>query len=271
VEPRGLAERATLVDAGGDDALWVAGLTRAVRHHQGRWEPVSGTTPDQISTLRAARSGEAWVGTRSGGVFHASPGEGGWQAALEDWAGEYVRSMAEDRRGRIWVGGSDGHVAFGGEEGPWEEWGPETGLRANGVVSLLADREGGVWFGLNGEGLQHWVGEGWSHRAAWEGEDPHTSRVHVFGINGTHAGGFLAASFRQGLWHWDGSRMHSYGRDQGLTEDVRYPIEPEPGVIWAGSRFGLFESRNGGRFRQVLSLETPGFVSHIERSRSLPL
>jgi len=259
---------ALLVEATDDGALWVAGEHRVVRRHAGRWERVAGAIADPVSVFLVSRAGEAWVGTRTGGVLHASPGATGWQTApLGDWRGEYVRSIDEDPRGRIWVGGSDGRVAFGsGASAAWEHWGPENGLRANGIVALLADRMGTVWFGTNGVGLQQWIGEGFSHRSAWAGEDPHTSRVHVFGITGTHDGGFLAAAYRQGVWRWDGKRMRAFGRADGLAEDVRYPVEPEPGVIWVGSRFGLFESRGGGPFRKLPELETRGFVSQIGRA-----
>jgi signal transduction histidine kinase/DNA-binding response OmpR family regulator/ligand-binding sensor domain-containing protein/HPt (histidine-containing phosphotransfer) domain-containing protein len=267
LEPMGLEGPALLLRVTDDGSLWVAGERRVLRRREGHWEGIAGALPDPVSAFLVSRSGEVWVGTRTGAVLHAAPGALEWQAApLEGWRGEYVRSMAEDRRGRIWVGGSDGRVAFGGASGPWERWGPENGLRANGIVALLADREGSVWFGTNGVGLQQWIGEGWSHRAAWEREDPHTSRVHVFGITGTRDGGFLAAAYRQGVWHWDGERMRSFGRADGLSEDVRYPLEPEPGLIWVGARFGLFESRGGGRFRKVPELETRGFVSQIARS-----
>jgi len=58
--------------------------------------------------------------------------------------------------------------------------------------------------------------------------------------------------------------MAAYGREQGITEDVRFAIEPEPGVIWAGARNGIFEGR-GGRFTRTLKLDS-GFVSGFFKS-----
>ncbi len=110
-----------------------------------------------------------------------------------------------------------------------------------------------------------WVGDRWSHRDAWVLEERGVARVHVFGVTGTADGGFLAAAFSQGVWHWDGSRMRTYGRESGLTEDVRFAIEPEPGEIWVGARFGLFEGSHVARFRKTLSIAR-GFVSGIHRA-----
>jgi len=42
-------------------------------------------------------------------------------------------------------------------------------------------------------------------------------------------------------------------------------VEPEPGVIWAASRFGLLESRGGGRFRKVFSIPG-GFVNGLRQA-----
>ena len=68
----------------------------------------------------------------------------------------------------------------------------------------------------------------------------------------------------RGLWRWDGRRVEELGRERGLVEDVRCAAEPEPGVIWAGGRYGIYESRRGAPFVRTLSLPT-GFVTGLER------
>jgi len=218
---------------------------------------------DAVSTLLAATDGTCWVGTASGRLYFAPPGATGWSTVdVAPLAGRRIRSLAQDLRGRIWAGSESGLVAYGTASGGWTTWGPESGLKGSAVIAILADREGTVWFGFNGAGLQQWVGEAWTHRQVWDG--PTSTHITVFGITGT-ADGFLAALFGRGLWRWDGRRMFEYGARDGLTEDVRYAVEPERGTIWAATRLGIFESREGGRFRRVLDIPS-GFVTGLFRS-----
>jgi len=56
-----------------------------------------------------------------------------------------------------------------------------------------------------------------------------------------------------------------YGAKDGLTEDVRAFIEPTPGTLWAGTRFGLFESTAGAPFKKTLPLAS-GFVMGFFRA-----
>src|SRR6185436_12988558 len=109
----------------------------------GSWVAVGGAPPAPVSALLVARDGSCWIGTRSGLVLFAAPGAAEWTAVSnQGWEGERVRALAEDRRGRVWAGGSQGRVCFGRAEGPWEAWGPANGLRRSNLQAMLADREG---------------------------------------------------------------------------------------------------------------------------------
>ena len=216
--------------------------------------------PAPLTSVLVAKSGRVWAGGEDGRL-HSWTKAGGWQSfAIPEWDGGRIRSLGEDRRGRIWAGGDNGRVGFGNESLPFERWTPETGLKESAVTAIAGDDTGSVWFGFNGSGLQQWLGEAWTHRTFWR-ESRDLEAPIVFSVRGTADGGFVAAVFNRGVWRWDGHTMTAYGREQGITEDVRFAIEPEPGVIWAGTRFGLFEGR-GGKFTRTLKLPT-GSVSGI--------
>jgi signal transduction histidine kinase len=254
----------TAVSVVAADTVWVAGRDGVVRRDGEGWVAVGGLPPAPISALLVTRDGTAWIGTRSGLVLFAAPGAAEWTpVSNEGWDGERVRALAEDRRGRVWAGGSQGRVCFGRKEGRWESWGPENGLRRSNLQSILADREGTLWFGFVSHGLQQWLGEGWSHRRDWgmpaDGGSP------VFGITGTSSGGFLAAVFGEGVFRWDGVRMTGYGKAEGLEPDSQFAVEPEPGAIWVAARYGLYESQAGGGFRRTLVLPD-GLVNAIHRA-----
>ncbi len=247
-----------------ESSVWIGGKSGVARVAGGAIEP-SESSPRNVSALLALPSGECWAGTDDGNLFFRKAGAAAWTSVAPfGWTGGRIRCLAQDRRGRIWAGGNEGRVAFGRDAGPWEQWGPENGLKPATVNSILADREGSIWFGFNGSGLQQWLGEAWTHRNHWSRDDASGGRIPVFGI-APASGGFLAAAVNHGIWKWDGQQMQELGKAEGLTEDVICAAEPAPGVIWAGARTGIFESRSGGRFRKPFDLPT-GFVTSFSRS-----
>lgn len=245
-----------------DGALWLAGRHHVFQRRDHSWLPVAGGAPAPavITAMLPAADGTCWVGTEQGTIFYAAPGDGAWTALdLEDWQGGWFRTLAQDRRGRIWAGGNDGGVAFGRKDEPWTVWRTSNGLHREACVTIFADREGTVWLTFNGHGILQWVGEMWSHRNRWHGDEEVEARLQVFGISGTHDGGFLAAVFNRGIWRWDGTTMRQYGEAEGIEEDVRSAIEPRPELIWVAARFGIYASEDGGPFRKTLDVEN-GFV-----------
>ena len=224
----------------------------------GRPQGPAGSPKTTITALLTTRDGSLWLGTDSSYLFALAPGANEWRTLpLPDWQGGRVRALAEDLRGRIWAGGLRGGLAFGNDV--FTVLTTENGLHQDGILALLPDREGSLWIAFNGHGLQQWLGESWTHRNRWEGETGSRHRHPIFGISPSHDGGFYAAVFSRGIWHWDGKKMHQYGIAQGLSEDVRFAYEPEPGQLWVGARFGIFARRPDGRFEPSLTLPS-GFV-----------
>ena len=228
------------------------------REIQGRLGQSSAPSP--LTALLVAHNGRVWAGGEDGRLYSWTAGAGWESFAIPGWDGGRIRSLGEDQRGRVWAGGDNGRVGFGNESTPFARWTPATGLKESAVTAIAGDLTGGVWFGFNGSGLQQWLGESWTHRTFWRAPGDMAAPM-TFSVRGTADGGFVAAVFNRGVWRWDGHTMAAYGREEGLVEDVRFAVEPEPGVIWAGARFGLFEGR-GGRFTRTLKLPT-GFISGI--------
>lgn len=219
--------------------------------------------PAPLTTVLVAKDGRVWAGGEDGRL-HSWSQNGGWQSfAIPEWDGGRIRSIAEGARGRIWAGGDNGRVGMGNTSVPFERWTPFTGVKASSVTALAGDATGGMWLGFNGSGLQQWVGESWTHRTFWR-EPGDVEAPITFSVRGTPDNGFVAAVFNRGVWKWDGQTMTAFGREQGITEDVRFAVEPEPGVIWAGARTGIFEGK-GGKFTRTLTVPT-GFVSGIFKS-----
>jgi ligand-binding sensor domain-containing protein len=225
--------------------------------------PFGERLPELLTAIRVASNGRVWVGTESGRLFSRAQ-TGPWEPVeVAGWDGGRVWSITEDTRSRIWIGGDNGRAAVGSESIPFVRWTPANGLKASLVTALAGDLTGGMWFGYNGAGLQQWLGEEWTHRTFWR-ERGDAEATITFSVRPTADGGFIAGVFGRGVWRWNGTTMAAYGREDGITEDVRFAIEPEPGVIWVGARNGIFEGK-GGRFARTLKLNG-GFVSGFFRS-----
>jgi signal transduction histidine kinase/CheY-like chemotaxis protein/ligand-binding sensor domain-containing protein len=256
------------VSAANDGAVWIATNDGAVRHIDGRIDPVlAEPLPGRPGAILAASDGRVWIATQACTIHWTRGGNDGWhQAAFAPWERGSFRTLAEDRRGRIWAGSIGGGVAFGTADGPWTVWGPANGAPFEfGIMSIAGGRECTIWFGLNSAGLAQWIGEAWSHRTSIDPDEPRRIAFGAFGLSQSN-GDLLVGGFQVGGLRFtkDGG-VQRYGRDQGITEDVRAFVEAEPGLLIAGTRFGIFQSQGGQPFRQTLKLER-GFVMGLFKS-----
>ena len=264
----GLKVPAVLVSAANDGAVWVATNDSAVVVSDSVIEPVAGTLPSRPGAILAASDGRVWVATQTCTLHWTRGGADGWhQADFKPWTRGGFRTLAEDRRGRIWAGSIGGGVVFGNASSPWTLWGPAHGPFLGGVMSILADREGTLWFGLNASGLAQWVGEAWSHRVAIDPVNPAPNTLFGgFGLaRSERTGDLLVSAFQAGALRLTKDGFRQYAAADGLTEDVRSIVEMPDGTMMAATRFGIFEARPGQKFRQVLKTER-GFTMGLFKS-----
>lgn len=252
----------------GEDRVWIATRRALLIAHASGMVRVLARAADGTAntTLMVDRAGSPWVGTSAGHLARGLPAQPPEPALSGCLPGTPVTALGEDWRGRIWAGCADGRLSVGPAAGPREIWGADEGLRIGArVLTLAVDRQGSLWIGRNGLGAAQLVSERWRHRSYWTGTERQVPGESVFGVWPRPDGGTLMGVMQRGLWRWTGTRVEEIGAEQGLTENTRFGVEPEPGVIWAGGRFGLYESRAGRPFRQVLGLSS-GFVTSIERA-----
>jgi len=267
-QPRKETNKAVAVAAASDGATWIATDFGAARISDGRLDPVLGDPlPSRPAAILVASDGRVWIATQSCTVHWTRGGADGWhQAAFEPWPRGAFRCLAEDRRGRIWAGSVGGHVAFGNATMPWTVWGTANGPFEAGVMSILGDREGSVWFGLNAVGLTQWVGEAWSHRSTLDPGSSSRALFSAFGLSrAATSRDLLVGVFQVGGLRLSENSMRQYAAADGITEDVRSFVEADDGTLIAGTRFGIFESQSNKPFRQVLKIAS-GFVIGLFRS-----
>ena len=185
--------------------------------------------------LLLARDGHLWVrGTAH--VGEVIPTENKFE--LHDLPGTstYVpyAALVQDARGRIV--GSQGPALGLWESGHWRMVTTANGLSRNDISALFVDREGSIWMGEIGHGLQRWVGQdrwegytvadGLSDDIVWAALLDRSGRLWV----GTESGLDSIAAGTQTAKAWHGAGIQT-ARAVALAESV-------DGAIWMGSAAG---------------------------------
>lgn len=152
---RGAPSRINSISQTRDGFLWIGSVEGLFRFDGVSFEPIglADAEPAQrlvVSSLRAARSGELWVGLARGrGV--AVLREGRLLDARMPHPSREVNDIEEDDQGGIWIarGGRStlGLARF--HAGAWREFGPDDGLPAQPVWDLHLARDGSMWVALS--------------------------------------------------------------------------------------------------------------------------
>ena len=276
--------RALLVSR--DGTLWVGHETGLARRARGsdRFEAWPGTGTGAVSgvvqALAQTADGRLWVGTQQGRLFLVDP-ENGRVTALAspaDVAGAAagaVTALAEAGGGVMWVGRSTGidlHDATSGRalRALRHDLARPQGLAGHEVVVLLRDRDGAMWVGGFGIGLQR--------------HDPQRDAIGVHTPLLAGAGRAASADLRSLLQHGDGTLWAADHRgrllqmDSGLAVRAVLPpsvvdgealrisalLEGRAGDVWLGGHGAVLRVNRRGQVQQ--GLRHPGGSTYQMRS-----
>ena len=217
-----------------------------------------------ITALYEDQAGTVWCGT-GGGLYRLDQKNGQWLASFVELRRPgspklAVASIVVDRRGSVWI--STWEALYCRRlDGMTERYATEAGLPAQNFTtsSLLEDREGRIWLGLN-NGLYQIVSEPQPNR-------PVVARVYTTkdGLSGNSVSCLLQSSDGRlwvGTWdalseflpsaEQDGQRFMKYTSANGISEVVSL-AEDGDGNLWIGT-----ESHG------VLKIVRSGFVTYNE-------
>ncbi len=265
---------------------------------------------NRVSAIVEDRSGTLWIGTQNGlNRFTPGPGEprlGAFQRYLHESDGapaaqtsvgapparrnperagtgtagslshDFVRSLFEDRDGRLWIG-TDGGLNL------WQEAtanftsyraavGDSASLSNDQVVDIYQDSSGILWIGTLGGGLSKWNPGRWSFAHYWN--DDEAASNTVFAISEDRAGDLWIGTLG-GLERLDraaGKRIryrHDPGDRSSLADDrVTALLHDRQGTLWVGTVGGGLNrlhapagSIDGG------TLEGSSFERHVHDPR----
>lgn len=160
-----------------------------------------------------------------------------------------ISAMLQDHRGQVWMAVRWGGVYYQSRNGQWTQV-QETGPLAKCTVRcLFEDRQGSIWVGTVGEGLNHVVAPS-VEMAMLPAE---AADVHVTTV----------CAGRSGLWMGtDKSLYHqAYGGTAQVDhfeelegESIYALLEDARTNLWVGTQSGLFERGSDG-FKRILSPE----------------
>ncbi|HXG58964.1 MAG TPA: two-component regulator propeller domain-containing protein [Thermoanaerobaculia bacterium] len=144
--------------------LWFCtreGLSRFDGYRFVTYGQADGLPNAAVNDIVESRPGEYWIATNGGGVCRFRPGAGA--ARFETFrtgstvVSNRVNVLLHDRSGRVWAGSDDELFV---NEGPESTRFREVPVASHsGILSLLQDREGGLWIGT-GKGLVHLLTDG---------------------------------------------------------------------------------------------------------------
>ncbi|MFG6442077.1 sensor histidine kinase [Roseateles sp. LKC17W] len=151
---RGAPSRINSISQTHDGFLWIGSVEGLFRFDGVSFESVRLRAPGSqrlvVSSLRAMRSGDLWVGLARGrGMARWRGGE--LVDAQMPHPSREVNDIQEGPDGEVWVarGGRSDRMLARFHQGGWQEFGTESGLPAQQVWSLLFARDGTLWVVLS--------------------------------------------------------------------------------------------------------------------------
>jgi ligand-binding sensor domain-containing protein/signal transduction histidine kinase len=191
---------------------------------------------NSVFCLKVSHDGSLWIGTEGGGLARYAHGQFRSWTTHDGLSNDFVRTIAEDAAGRIWVGTDNGLLRLEGEgfvriDGTGD-------IPTLAVHALYSDRAGSLWVGgsrllcLNGEAVTEYTMRG------------EASQNRVKSIAQTQDGTIWVGTV-SGL-----NRMapgqRSFERVNGIRGTVRVLRQAADGVLWIGTiGQGAYEYRPG--------------------------
>jgi hypothetical protein len=225
---------------------------------QGEW----GLSPLPAQSLLASKNGGPWL-LGPAGIFRIRDGKF-WQFAACPWnpTNTPVNAVCEDLRGNLIVGtGGEGVFWFDENGRATQLFKPKTNdlsqvsttqnrdLSHNTVLSLCMDREGDLWVGTDGGGLNR------VKRPVFDVMDD-SSELAVRSVCGDGSNGLWLGSFGHGVVHWRDGALEGYVLGQPSTNNpyfnsdqyVTSVYRDSKNRVWAGTYAGglfQFDGKNG--------------------------
>lgn len=151
-----------------------------------------------------------------------------------------ITGITKDRKNRYWCSSRFGFYLYDGTT--VIRFDERNGLKTPDVRDVLCDREGNVWLGTYGSGLQKFTGRAFYAYTIDEG----LSSDAIMSITQDNRGDLWFSTFDKGVCYLGGGRIQPVVfDDEGGNNRMWTSLTDRNGVLWFGSSFGLFSMTNG--------------------------
>jgi ligand-binding sensor domain-containing protein/signal transduction histidine kinase len=198
--------------------------------------------PGVVSTIFKDSWDNLWIGSYAGLSRFV---DGGFvNLKLSEGTPCRIYCVYEDQERDIWVGSEEGLTRLTPKR--FKTISKAEGLSGNTVVSISPSRDGGVWVGLWGGGINHYL----------DGEISCLNKTnglkynYVMGATEARDGSLWAGADYSGpLQHISNGVVSIYGRDKGFINNgaVEVLFKDKNGLLWIGTRNGL-QTWDGKKF-----------------------
>ena len=219
------------------------------------YSTANGLVNNMVNCIAEDKTGSLWFGTEGGGVSQYHGKSLTTYTTVQGLANNIVISIAEDKKGSLWFGTDGSGVcrfdpptaskthAVGAASGIFTTYTTAQGLANNGVLCVLEDRNGSMWFGTGGGGVSRLDPAGLSVT----GHERFTTYRFFQGLAGNvvyrileDKAGNIWLGTGGGVSKYDGKSFTTYTTAQGLVHNSVWAVtEDKKGNIWFGTSGGV--------------------------------
>jgi signal transduction histidine kinase/ligand-binding sensor domain-containing protein len=153
-----------------------------------------------------------------------------------------IRAACEDQQGNLIVGTGGGGVFWFDSHGKYQQLTSTNGLSSDTVLSLYADRQGDIWVGTDGRGLNR------LRRKAFEVLEK-SAGLTVQSVCGDGQNGLWIGYYGDRIDHWQNGELDQFRRGDGLVDlGVKSVFLDHNTNLWVGTQLGGLLQFQSGRF-----------------------
>ncbi|MGB0524606.1 MAG: two-component regulator propeller domain-containing protein [Flammeovirgaceae bacterium] len=221
-----------------DTHIWIAtfgGITRfnGLEFNVFNTANTSQIINNAINYLFEARDNAIWTCTESGGVNRLKDGKFDNYTKTHGLPSNTTECIAQDRKGRIWVGTNQGICFWDGVR--FSQEGLPNSMKNINAISVFFDSKGAMWVGTANKGAYRYK----QNKLTIFDEKTGLKNGRINSITETHEGS-IWLSTNLGLYQVKGKSINAFFKENGLPDNsVSVVYEDIDQSLWIGTFNGL--------------------------------